>query len=121
MYVAVLAGTMKRMISAWYVWAGAHIDTMNYNMKIRHKELGTICSSSGFNTHSISEIHVLYPDDGGADSDFMRNYDVWLDTKQCWMDLLEAFKMHDVIVDNYNTHFFEPTTPDDRYRGYTLY
>lgn len=37
-----------------------------------------------------------------------------------WKDLNRAFKDRDVITDNYNKYFFEPRTPEDRIRGFTL-
>lgn len=37
-----------------------------------------------------------------------------------WKDLNQAMKDRDVITDNYNTYFFEPRTPEDRIRGFTL-
>jgi len=72
-----------------------------------------------FNTHSINEI-IVYFFDGSADSDFIKEYDVWLEKRQEWKDLNKAFQDKDVITDTYNTSFFEPSTEDDRLRGYIL-
>ena len=75
-------------------------------MKVRHKKTKEIGISNTFNTHSLSEIFVYLHD--GVDSDFMRNYDVFIEAKQEWKDLRQAFKDHDVITDNYIVCFFEP-------------
>jgi len=37
-----------------------------------------------------------------------------------WKDLRAAFKDKDLIVDNFNTHFFEPVSEEDRERGWAL-
>jgi len=39
---------------------------------------------------------------------------------QEWKCLSKAFQDKNVITDNYNTSFFEPSTEDDRLRGYIL-
>ena len=88
-------------------------------MKVRHKEYGLYGSSSKFNVFALNEIIVGF-DVGGMDSDFIQNYDVYISELEAWKDLSEAFKAHNVIVDNYNTVFFEPNTEEDRERGYAL-
>lgn len=55
------------------------------------------------------------------DSAYQRDFDVLLEAKREWKDLNQAFHDRDVIIDNYNTRFFEPQTPEDRERGHTLY
>lgn len=87
-------------------------------MTLRHKKTGASCSGSQFNIHALNEI-IVYFDDGDANSDYPREYDVLLSSGE-WKDLQQAMKDHDVIHDNYNTWFFEPQTPEDRERGYTL-
>jgi len=37
-----------------------------------------------------------------------------------WKDMGQAFKDHDLIINNPNTRFFEPTSQEDRDRGFTL-
>lgn len=54
-------------------------------------------------------------------SDYISNYLVWLEKKNEWKDLRQAFKDHDVITDNYNTIFFESDNEEDKKRGFTLY
>lgn len=89
-------------------------------MKLKHKKTGEVCSSGEFNIHTCcpQEIYVYYKD--WYDTDFMHDYDVWLESKNEWKDILEAFRDYDLITDNYNTYFFEPKTQEDRIRGFTL-
>jgi hypothetical protein len=68
--------------------------------------------SSQFNVSGICEVNM------GDDSAFMRDLDVFLEAKQEWKDLLQAFKDHNLITDNYNTLFFEPRNEEERIRGY---
>lgn len=93
-------------------------------MRVRDKKTGILGFSSRFNVHSINEIAVGYDDEDGntrgMDSDYIHNYDVYLESKGAWKDLAQAFRDHDVITDNYNTKFFEPTTEEDRVKGYKL-
>ena len=86
-------------------------------MKVRHKEKGYIGYSGAFNESAIWEI-IVYFEDGGASSEYPKDYDVEIDGG--WKDLNQAFKDHDVIPDNYNTTFFLPPTEEDRQRGFTL-
>lgn len=91
-------------------------------MRIRNKTTMSLAHSSSFNTNSIGEIIVLF-EDGDADSDYIRNYDVLLENgprAKRWMDLSEAFRARDVIPNNYNTNFAEPCSEEDRSRGYSL-
>jgi len=88
-------------------------------MKVRNKTNGALGTSSNFNVHGLSEIIVGFQDDG-MDSDYIKNYEVYLEATKAWKDLALAFKDRDVIIDNYNTKFFEPPTEEDRIRGYTL-
>jgi len=88
-------------------------------MKVRHKK-GYTGISSKFNTLALSEIIVYFDDDLGADSDFISNYDVYLESKNEWKDMKQAFRDHDIIEDNYATYFFEPQNEEDRKRGFTL-
>ena len=88
-------------------------------MKVRHKETQVVWSSGSFNTHSVNEI-IINHEELGSDSDFIINYDVWIEAKKVWMELRHAFKNKDIITDNYNRYFFEPKTQADRDRSYTL-
>jgi len=94
-------------------------------MRVKHKEKGYLGYSSDFNICGMSEIIVHFDDESdgtpnGADSDYISNYEVFIEATQEWKDLHQAFKDKDVITDNYDTHFFEPTTKEDRERGFTL-
>ena len=75
-------------------------------MKIRLKSKpNSVGYSDRFNIHALSEIIVGFPEDG-SDSDFIKNYEIFLNQKKDWKDMSQAFKDHDLIVDNYNTYFF---------------
>lgn len=86
-------------------------------MKVRNKKTQAQGQSTNFNVHSLSEIVVAF-EDGTMDSDYIRNYDVWIN--DTWVDMSDAFKRNLLISDNYNTIFFEPTNEEDKIRGYTL-
>lgn len=88
-------------------------------MKLRNKNNGKLASSNRFNPYGMSEIIVAFKD-GDMDSDYISNYEVYLESTKSWKDLRQAFKDKDVITDNYNTRFFEPPTKEDKERGYTL-
>ena len=88
-------------------------------MKVRSKVRGIVWFSNRFNIHGMSEIIVGHPEYGG-DSVYIKDFDVFLENSQEWKDMSQAFRDHDLIVDNYNTLFFEPKTEEDRIRGYTL-
>jgi hypothetical protein len=82
-------------------------------MQIRYRDTGILGVASSFNLSA----KVIINDD----SAFERDLDVWLEQKQCWKSMDEAFRDCDLITDDHNTHFFEPLTEADRARGYTLY
>lgn len=82
-------------------------------MKVRRKKYPEdVMFSSCFNTSTLGE--VILPDD----SEFISKLDVWLEQKQEWKDMHQAFMDKDLINDNYVTHFFEPPTEKDRKRGF---
>ena len=84
-------------------------------MKVRYKKYPNISRSSyHFNLASLNEILV------GDDSPPISEMEVWLVSKNEWVDMATAFHDKDLITDNYNTEFFEPRTPEDRERGFTL-
>lgn len=84
-------------------------------MKVRYKNNGQLAWSSQFNILTLNEVLT------GDDSVFISSLDVFIEAKQEWKDLRQAFKDRDVITDNYNSRFFEPQNEEDRKRGYTLY
>lgn len=85
-------------------------------MKLRYKKLPQVpFYSNQFNIHSLNEILT------GEDSAYIHDLEAWIEAKQEWKCLQQAFIDRDVITDNYNTWFFEPKTEADRKRGYTLY
>lgn len=83
-------------------------------MKVKYKKSGIITEASRFNTSALSEVLT------GDDSVFIRDLDVYLDSKEKWVDMREAFLHKNLISDNYNTRFFEPKNEEDRERGYIL-
>lgn len=84
-------------------------------MWIRYKETNEQRWSNCFNTSAFSEVLTI------DDTIDIKSVDVFIEAKQMWMSLSEAFDKHDVIVDDYNECFFEPSTNADRIRGYILY
>ncbi len=49
-------------------------------MKLRSKtNPNNLASSSSFNVHGLGEIIVGFPNDGGMDSDYITNYEVYLE------------------------------------------
>ena len=88
-------------------------------MEVRNKKTQAIGFSSKFNVTGLGEIIIGFKDNG-MDSDYISNYDVFLEARQEWKDTAQAFRDHDLITDNYNTIFFEPDNKEDKKRGYTL-
>lgn len=84
-------------------------------MKVRNKKTGTIGQSGDFNVHAMSEI-IVYTDD--CTSDFISNYDVFIESIGEWVDMHEAFKQKLIITDNYNTNFREPLNEEEKERGW---
>lgn len=88
-------------------------------MKVRQKETGNLGVSGNFNMQALAEIIVGF-DEGDMDTMYISDFDTYLEQKEEWKDLSQAFKDRDVITDNYNTRFFEPSREEDRKRGYTI-
>ena len=84
-------------------------------MKVRYKSNGEMDISSLFNTHGVGE--VITCDSSCA---YIPDLDVWLESTQGWKDMGQAFRDHDLIIDNHNTSFFEPRDEEERKRGYSL-
>ena len=88
-------------------------------MKVANKTSKIVWYSSGFNIHAVGEI-IIQNIEYGADSVYIKDFNVFLEAKQEWKDMRQAFKDKDLIIDNYNTYFFEPKTEEDKVRGFTL-
>ena len=88
-------------------------------MKLRHKETGSIGHSNSFNVHSVGEI-IVYFDEGDASSEYVGDYDVWLLRRCEWKDVRQAFKDHDVAIDDYDAKFYEPNCEEEKVRGLIL-
>ena len=82
-------------------------------MKVRFKK-GKETFANKFNPTGVGEVLT------GDDSVFISDLNVWLESKKEWKDMSEAFRDHDLIVDNYNTYFFEPRSEEDRKRGFVV-
>jgi hypothetical protein len=83
-------------------------------MKVRYKKSGQITYSGSFNMNALGEVLT------GDDSPFISELDVFIEKSGEWLDMSKAFRNRDLIVNNYNSHFFEPQTEKDKQRGYTL-
>ena len=75
-------------------------------MKLRHKTTKLECTSQGFNIHSINEI-IIGSNNGELDSDYIRNFEVWLEKQNKWIDLNQAFRDGFIEVDEYHSNFWE--------------
>ena len=84
-------------------------------MKLRDKVTKEPCEGSAFNTHSLSEIIVMYKD-GGQDSAYIKDFEV--EIHGVWKLLSDAFADKDIVPNNYNTHFGPPRDSQSRERGY---
>lgn len=89
-------------------------------MKVRYTgKPGCTGDASSFNMGGLGEVIVYYPE-GDASSEEIRELEVYLEQSQRWVPMRQAFRDHDLVSDNRDTCFFEPPTPADRERGYTL-
>lgn len=80
----------------------------------------TPCSSGTFNTSSLTEIYVCYEYEDGEyemDTDYPKNYEVQLPDGS-WKSLSQAFQDHDVVPNNFNTHFGFPQDDKCKARGW---
>lgn len=94
-------------------------------MKVRDKKTGATGHSGHFNTHGLGEMIVGFDADaegreGGQDSCYISDFEFYIEALGAWVDSKVAFDERHVIIDNYNTRFFEPRSTEDRSRGYTL-
>lgn len=88
-------------------------------MKIRCIEKPEdIGESSNFNVQSLNEIMVYFDD--WMDTDYPKNYEVYIEAINEWISFSKAWKEKHIINDNYNKRFFEPDNDEDRERGFTL-
>lgn len=88
-------------------------------MKVRLKDSKAEGSATRFNMHAMSEVIVGFVD-GDQDTVMMKDLDVFIEAKGIWIDMGAAFDAKDIIPDNYNAWFGEPTEQADRDRGYFL-
>lgn len=86
-------------------------------MKVRNKAKGYTGTSTNFNTHGLGEM-IVYFDDDSCDSEYIHDYDVYIDGTNSWMDMSEAFSRNLIIPDNYNTWFREPVNDEEKERGW---
>lgn len=83
-------------------------------MKLRYKTTGREFDAYQFNMCALAEVMAY------DDSVPVTELGVFIVAIGEWKDMRQAFKDHDIITDNWNRVFFEPTTSEDRARGYTL-
>jgi len=86
-------------------------------MKVKNKETGTLGCSNEFNIHAISEIIVL-SDEFDCSSEFIKDYEVFIESKTEWIDMSEAFSRKLILTDNLNTEFREPANDEEKIRGW---
>jgi hypothetical protein len=86
-------------------------------MKIRNKSNGDISFSSQFNIHGMSQI-IVYFEEGDCSSEYIKDYDVFIERYNDWFDMHEAFNTGMIISDNYDTCFREPISDLEKKRGY---
>lgn len=89
-------------------------------MKVRHHLKGFEGEASRYDINTCAPQECLIITTDEQFPDYIKDYDVWLEAKQAWKPYVQAMKDRDIIVDNYFTCFFEPSTEEDRKRGYTL-
>ena len=97
-------------------------------MRVRYKNNPEITGwAERLNTSALDEV-LLNFDDGDATSEYFRELEVLLQKPLPtsdhvageWVPLSVALSTHDVVSDNYNTRIFEPSTEEDRARGFAL-
>lgn len=86
-------------------------------MKVKNKVKGYTGTATNFNTHGLGEM-IVYFDDDDCSSEFIRDYDVLIESLGDWVDMREAFDKNLIIPDNYNTWFREPLNLEEEQRGY---
>jgi hypothetical protein len=85
-------------------------------MRLRYKQTQVETGGSYFNMSACCPDEVLT----GDDTIPVPELEVFIEAKQEWKDMGQAFRDHDLITDNYNTHFFEPKNDTERLCGYRL-
>jgi hypothetical protein len=73
--------------------------------------------SNKFNVCGSGEV-IGFGEEFECDLFFIKDLDVHIGDE--WIDMREAFKNHNLIVDNSITYFFEPANEEDRARGFAL-
>lgn len=87
-------------------------------MKVRDKKHTWTGVAIDFNTHALSEVIVGFDGEGGMDSMFTSELEVFVPALNQWKDMDQAFKDKDIIPDNLNTSFGEPKNDEERKQGY---
>lgn len=89
---------------------------MKVRLKTNHAVTGF---SNRFNTHGLGEMIVGFDEDD-MDSCSISEYQVFLVlSPKGWVDMDQAFQDKDLIPDNFNQHFGEPRTFEERERGWS--
>jgi hypothetical protein len=88
-------------------------------MKVRFKGQPSVTGhASQFNVRGLTEVIVGFDGEGGMDSCFIADLEVFVEARQEWKPMRQAFKDRDLIPDNFNTRFAEPKDETERTRGY---
>ena len=86
-------------------------------MNVKNKTTGTEGRSNCFNPNAYAEI-IVYFLDGDCSSEFVKDYDVYLENGRTWADMSEALQEGLIIPDNHNIHFREPIDEDEKKKGW---
>jgi hypothetical protein len=86
-------------------------------MKVKNKKSSSLGHSCKFNIHGLGEIIVVF-DEGDCSSEYIKDYDVFIESQKAWRDMGEAFKNNLIISDNYNIDFREPINSIEKERGW---
>lgn len=88
-------------------------------MKVRKKITAAEGMSDCFNAHACGEI-IVYFADGECSSEFVEDYDVYLESRKVWVDMSDALREGLIIPDNHNIHFREPVNEGEKIKKAVL-
>ncbi len=86
-------------------------------MKVKNKNTGALGYSGKLNTHGLGEM-IVYYEEGDCSSEYIKDYDAFIESENEWIDMGEAFQQNLIITDNYNVDFREPVNADEKKRGW---
>ena len=86
-------------------------------MKVKNKKTEAVGYSGKLNTHGLGEM-IVYYEDGDCSSEYIRDFDAFIESENVYMDMGKAFQEKLIITDNYNVDFREPVNADEKDRGW---